>query len=290
MTQALQATQLVIQQESFFKEVATSNSIHWAKESQFAIQALQSNESLGKVALQHPASLQNALINVGAIGISLNPALKHAYLVPRKPANDKPAMVCLDISYQGLLHLAQSSGAIEWGQAKLVYENDEYTNEGIDKPPHHKQKTFGDKGRIIGVYCTVKTKAGDYLTEEMDIHAIQKVQNSSKAQNGPWKTWWEEMARKTVVKRASKYWPSAESLGRAIDVLNEHEGFVAEKDVVGEVVADTVTEEQVSKLRELMEKAQVTEEAFVRKCQIGNIEELYQQRFEGACKWLESKA
>jgi recombination protein RecT len=168
--------------------------------------------------------MQNAIINIAAIGISLNPALKHAYLVPRKVGQNMA--VCLDISYQGLMHIAMQAGVIEWGQAKLVYANDDYENTGIDSAPIHKQKTFGDKGQVVGVYCTVKTKSGDYLTEEMDIEAIRKVQNTSKAKTGPWTTWWDEMARKTVVKRAYKYWPKVESVGQAIEVMNQHEGLV----------------------------------------------------------------
>ena len=218
-TQVVTAHDLVLNQEQFFKSATSTDVVAWEKESQFAIQQLQRNEFLGKTALNNQASLQNAIINVAAIGISLNPANKHAYLVPR----DK--MVCLDISYMGLMHLAVQSGSIEWGQAKLVYENDDYKNVGIDKAPEHHQQTFGDKGKIIGVYCTVKLSSGDFLTEEMDMNAINKVKSTSKASNGPWKTFEEEMIRKTVVKRASKYWPSSERVNSAISVINEHEGL-----------------------------------------------------------------
>ncbi|MGP0745242.1 recombinase RecT, partial [Escherichia coli] len=88
-------------------------------------------------------------INVAAIGITLNPASKLAYLVPRD------GMVCLDISYMGLLHIAMESGVISWGQAKLVHANDTYESNGLDKAPTHKYNAFGDRGDIVGVYCTV---------------------------------------------------------------------------------------------------------------------------------------
>ena len=219
---------LVNDQESFFSNVLTTSEVNWKKESQFAIQAMTNNEFLGKVALENPVSVQNAIINIAAIGISLNPALKHAYLVPRKVGNTQT--VCLDISYQGLLYLAMNTGSIIWGQSKLVYENDSYTNVGLDKAPEHRQDTFGDKGKIIGAYCTVKTPTGDFLTEEMDIEALDKTKATSKAANGPWKNWSEEMQRKTVVKRASKYWPKVDQrLGLAINALNEHEGLDLEK-------------------------------------------------------------
>lgn len=205
-------------QEDTFKQVVSSDVMVWAKESQFAIQALQKNDFLNGVAWKNQASLQNAIINVASIGISLNPVKKHAYLVPRDGG------VCLDISFMGLLHLAMQSGSIVWGQAKLVYANDNYVNTGVDTAPRHEQQTFGDKGDIVGVYCTIKTPSGDYLTEEMDMNVINKIKNASKAANGPWKTWPEEMMRKAVVKRASKYWPQNARVSEAVAVLNAHEG------------------------------------------------------------------
>lgn len=216
--------EFVKQQEQFFTPVVVDNAVKWEKESQFAIQAFQKNDFLAKVAISNPTSAQNAIINVAAIGITLNPSAKLAYLVPRDGG------VCLDISYMGLLHLAMQSGSILWGQCKLVHEKDEYENLGLDRAPMHKYNAFGDRGEIVGGFCTVKTPSGDYLTEEMNLKDIQKVEMTSKSRNGPWKTFWEEMARKTIVKRAYKYWPKVERLDRAIEYLNTNndEGFEQE--------------------------------------------------------------
>jgi len=283
----MNAIELVNDQESFFNSVNTGV-VSWPKEAQFAIQALQGNDYLSDTAAANPASLQNAIINIAAVGISLNPALKHAYLVPRSDNGVKK--VCLDISYQGLLSLAMTSGAIEWGQAKIVYENDAYENQGIDKPPLHQQKTFGDKGKIIGAYCTVKTKSGDYLTEEMDMEAITKVQNTSKAAKGPWKTWWEEMARKTVVKRASKYWPQSDidSLGAAVNVLNEQEGFKEDANTINGNAVEVISDEQSNELSELILSKGMTEAEFCghKMIKIESLAYFPVARFEGAKKWL----
>lgn len=217
----------VSNQESLF--LPSDESITWEKEKQFAIQAFSGNEFLEKTARNNSVSLQNAIINVASIGISLNPANKHAYLVPRD------GKICLDISYMGLLHLAMESGSILWGQCKLVYSNDTYSSNGLDKAPAHNYNPFGtDRGEVIGAYCTVKTLSGDFLTDEMSKAEIILIQNSSKAKNGPWKTHWNEMARKTVVKRAAKYWPTVSRLNSAIEHLNTEggEGFVHnEKDI-----------------------------------------------------------
>lgn len=216
--------EFVKQQESLFLGALTDSSVSWAKECQFAIQHFQRNQKLAEIAISNPISAQNAIINVAAIGISLNPASKLAYLVPRD------GMVCLDISYMGLLHIAQSAGVIKWGQCKLVYSSDTYETAGLDKAPLHKYNAFAspdERGSVIGGYCTVKTADGDYLTEEMSLAEIEEIRKVSKAGTslkGPWVNFWSEMARKTIVKRAHKYWPRADRLDNAVDMLNESEG------------------------------------------------------------------
>ena len=203
-------------------------------EKNYAIQQLYKNDMAIKVARANPVSVQNAIINLSAIGISLNPATKHAYLVPRDNA------ICLDISYMGLMHLAQEIGSILWGQARVVFANDSYENQGLTKEPIHKYSAFGDRGERVGVYCTVKLPNGDFLTEEMSAEQVNKIRDTSKSKNSPyspWNTFEEEMWRKSAVKRASKYWPKSSSrLDNAIHVINEHEGIENNDDEKVELV------------------------------------------------------
>ncbi|KAG0928979.1 hypothetical protein G6F31_017515 [Rhizopus arrhizus] len=165
----------------------------------------------------------NAVNNVAAIGISLNPAKKQAYLVPR---NNK---IYLEISYMGLIDLAVSTGSIKWAQAALVHENDGFALHGYDAPPTHTFNPFStQRGALIGVYVVVKTADGDYLTHTMsiaDVYAIRDRSEAWKAGNkGPWKTDEGEMVKKTVVKQAYKYWPKTERLDQAIHHLNTDGG------------------------------------------------------------------
>jgi len=242
--------QFVNQQEPLFKGAVSDQSVQWAKESQFAIQLFQRSDYLAKAAFGNPTSAQNAIINVAAIGISLNPASKLAYLVPRDN------MVCLDISYMGLLHIAQAAGVIRWGQCKLVHANDTYEPQGLDRAPLHKYNAFAtaeERGAVVGGYCTVKTSDGDYLTEEMSLAEIKATEATSKAKNGPWKNFWTEMARKTIVKRASKYWPRAERMDRATDMLNEHEGIFTEP-VMEYVPEEKIVQDEQQRLADINSK------------------------------------
>jgi len=214
--------------------VKNHEAISIAAEQNYAIQQLYKNDTAIKTAQSNPVSVQNAILNLSSIGISLNPALKHAYFVPRDGA------ICLDISYMGLMHLAQEIGSINWGQARIVYADDTYENQGLDKQPLHKYKAFGTRGEKVGVYCTVKLPSGDFLTEEMSKEDVLAVRESSKSKNSsysPWNKFEDEMWRKSVVKRASKYWPKSSSnehqgnrLDNAIHVINKHEGLSEEKE------------------------------------------------------------
>lgn len=194
----------------------------------FALQHLRANPYLEQIADGNPTSLLSAFANVAACGLSLNPAKKEAYLVPRK------GNICLDPSYMGLVKLATDTGAIEWVQAKLVYANDTFVMHGVDEKPTHEFSPFGDRGELVGVYCVARTSTGAYLTETMSIAEVYEIRDRSEAyKKNPQKTPWHsdpgEMIKKTVVKRASKMWPKSDDhiaesrLAAAIQVSHANE-------------------------------------------------------------------
>lgn len=217
-----------------FMAVLSDQSINFEREAGFAVQALMNNDFALEVAQKNKASLIAAVTNIAAIGISLNPAKKQAYLVPRKPAANKPAAICLDLSYMGLIELAVASGSIRWAQAELVYPADHFELHGVDQPPLHKRDPFAkDRGDWIGVYVVAKTADGDYLTTTMsrdDVLAIRDRSEAWKAfvrkdiRSCPWASDEGEMVKKTVIKRASKLWPKTDRLDHAIHYLNTDGG------------------------------------------------------------------
>lgn len=205
-----------------FERVTVDRSINFDREAGFAVQILQGNSYLLGIAEKDRSSMIAAVTNVSAIGISLNPAKKQAYLVPRG------GKVCLDISYMGLLDLAIASGSIQWGQAEVVCEEDTFSLRGFDKAPMHDFAPFSKtRGPVVGVYVVVKTASGDYLTDTMtiaEVLAIKARSETGKKDTGPWKTDFNEMAKKTVIKRAYKTWPKTDRLDTAIHHLNTEGG------------------------------------------------------------------
>ena len=224
MTNALSVISGTIEEaRSSFSNVLTDRTLSFDREAGFAVQILGANDFAMGVATKNRQSVIDAVTNIAAIGISLNPARKQAYLVPRG------GKICLDISYMGLLDLAIASGSILWGQAELVKEADAFALNGFDKPPTHVFSPFSkDRGEIVGVYIVVKTSSGDYLTTTMTIDECNDIRNRSESWkrggNGPWKTDPGEMIKKTVIKRASKLWPKSDRLNQAILHLNTDGG------------------------------------------------------------------
>ncbi len=72
----------------------------------------------------------------------------------------------------------------------------------------HRPDLTSDRGPATLVYAFAKTKDGGTYIEVMNEEEIEKVKNVSKSKDsGPWKTWPEEMWRKTVLRRLSKKLP-----------------------------------------------------------------------------------
>ena len=79
--------------EGDFNQLASvHNSVQWEAECNYAIQQIYKNDFAVKTARSNPVSVQNAVKNIAAIGLTLNPALKYAYLVPRD------RQICLDVT------------------------------------------------------------------------------------------------------------------------------------------------------------------------------------------------
>ncbi|HEY8272178.1 MAG TPA: recombinase RecT [Pseudobdellovibrionaceae bacterium] len=221
---------LIHAQAKKFLELAKSHkAVNFEQEASFALQALQANNFLASTAANNPNSLIDAIHNVASIGLSLNPALKHAYLVPRD------GKVCLDFDYRGLAHLSYESGAVKFVQAEIVYENDRFVLRGRGQEPIHERDPFSqDRGGVRGAYTIAKTVDGDFLVETMTIAEIYAIRNNTQAYKAfldkktkscPWVSHEGEMIKKTVIRRASKMWPKSNAgrFEKAMQVQDEVE-------------------------------------------------------------------
>jgi recombination protein RecT len=217
----------IISAKDDFQKLAPAD-LKYGDEEIFAMQMLTKTNFALETANKNPRSVQFAMINVASTGLTLNPAHGYAYLVPRDGA------IVLDISYKGLIKIATDAGAIRWVRAECVHELDDFAYSGPAREPEIRTNPFKERGPIVGVYCIAKTVDGDVLTEVMDLDAIYKIRDASTAftkgsvgKKGPWESYFAEMCRKAVIKRARKTWPysaQSERLNKAIEIANDAEG------------------------------------------------------------------
>ncbi len=170
------------------------------------LSALSSNPDLQQCT---PQSFLGAMMTAAQLGVEPNTPLGQAYLLPYR---NKGVMECqFQIGYRGLMDLAYRSGEISVIQAHTVYENDEFSYEfGLDPKLNHKP-AIKDRGEPVAFYAMFKTKDGGYGFEVMSVEDVRahakKFSKSYNSPYSPWSTNFEEMAKKTVLKRVIKYAP-----------------------------------------------------------------------------------
>lgn len=111
----------------------------------------------------------------------------------------------------GILKKARNSGDISTIAAHVAYEKDtfDYTL-GDDEHIKHKPYLGTDRGKPVLVYAIAKLKDGGIMREVMTVADVEKVRGVSRAKGtGPWVQWWDEMAKKTVIRRLAKRLPSS---------------------------------------------------------------------------------
>jgi len=157
-------------------------------------------------------SLIKSCIQAAELGLSLNPTLGECDILSVYD-KQRGSVAQFRPRYMGLMKLARQSGEVLKIEAEIVRENDEFLfQKGGDPRIDHRIK-LSNRGEMIGAYCVWTLKNGEKQFEVMDRDQITAIRDRSSAKNrdgkivGPWASDPEEMWRKTVVRRASKYMP-----------------------------------------------------------------------------------
>lgn len=260
--------------------------LDFAQEARFALTAMSNNKQLLEC---DPETLKDSMVNLAAMGLSLNPAAQQAALIPRW--NSKKH--CLDCTaspqYRGLMKLATDTGLITNITAEVVFrcEEDSFDVDLGSRPYlKHKPKIFAspddrrldlkdlEANQMIGSYCIAHLRDSEYPhITVMDLTEVLAIANASdafnprprgnrpaKAPSGPWVYWGGEMVKKAVIRRASKQWPLSDDskyqqLLTAINVdniaeANEQRANVRADEIDGEM-DEVISEEQVAIIRDL---------------------------------------
>lgn len=117
----------------------------------------------------------------------------------------------------GLLRKARNSGQIAAIVARVVYDGDKYRY-WIDEDGEHliyEPADNPDLAIVKRVFAMAKLTDGTLLVEPMSRGEIEKVRASSQTgqkEDGPWVQWWDEMAKKTAIRRLAKRLPMSPEL------------------------------------------------------------------------------
>ncbi len=117
----------------------------------------------------------------------------------------------------GILKKVRNSGELASLYAHIVYSNDEFGYSLGDNEQIIHKPAMGDRGRVLYAYAIAKTKDNFIYREIMSFDEIEKIRNISKSKDGTaWKEHWDEMAKKTVIRRISKRLPMSTDLEQVI--------------------------------------------------------------------------
>ena len=198
--------------------------------------AISSNPKLQECT---PQSFLGAMMTAAQLGVEPNTPLGQGYLIPR---NSKNGMECtFQLGYKGLIDLAYRSGNIANIGAFTVYKNDEFHVQFGLNPDITHVPCMADRGDPIAFYAYYKTKDGGYGFDVMSVedvrkHARQFSESVKRGWSSPWDSNFEEMAKKTVLKKVLKYAPLSTEVASKIGM----------DETVHDTISSNMTEEPIS--------------------------------------------
>ncbi len=164
-------------------------------------------------------SFLGAIMQCAQLGLEPGGALGHCYLLPFENRKKQITEVQFIVGYRGMIDLARRSGQILSLEARAVYQADKFHVElGLNPDlTHVPDWESADRGPLRFVYAVAKLRDGGTQFEVLSRAEIERVRAQSKAgQSGPWVTHYEEMAKKTAIRRLFKYLPVSIEFQRAI--------------------------------------------------------------------------
>lgn len=152
-------------------------------------------------------SLQVAMLDAAAAGLSLSPALAHAYLIPYRP------IVQFTPGYRGLIALALKGKTVIGVQANLVHKLDPVFKVWTDETGRHLQheENRGERGEVTHAYCLARFANGGHHVEVLTKAEIEAIAAAAFKRPGGGMVWKSdfrlEMEKKSAVRRSAKWWP-----------------------------------------------------------------------------------
>lgn len=158
-------------------------------------------------------SVLSCFMKCAALGLEPSnvDGLGRAYILPYGNKNYRTGQkeATLIIGYKGMIDLARRSGQIRDISARAVHEGDEFAySYGLNEDLRH--VPCAKPGKLTHVYMIANFKDGGHYFQVMNADEIEAAAKRSPSYGkavSPWKSDYEAMAKKTVIRRAFPYLP-----------------------------------------------------------------------------------
>ena len=188
----------------------------------FTRMALSAVNNTPELAQCTPMSFIAALMNAAQLGLEPNTPLGQAYLIPYNNKKKGVSECQFQIGYKGMIDLAYRNERMQSIEAHTVYENDEFSYELGLNPKLLHRPVWDNRGDIVGFYAVFKLDNDGFRFEVMSRADIDNYASTYSrtydSDYSPWRTNYESMAKKTVLKQLLKYAPMKADFKKAVSM------------------------------------------------------------------------
>ena len=151
--------------------------------------------------------------------LKLDIALEHYYIIPYFSSKNKCFEAQFQFGYKGLIELFYRHPLASELYAETVCANDKFKcSLGTDRRIEHIPNYMEERGEPILYYAVAKLKTGAInfaIMRKKEVDAHRKHYSKTNTIT-PWDTAYEDMAKKTVIKKVLKYMPKSVEMEKAL--------------------------------------------------------------------------
>lgn len=193
-----EAIDIIKPKSSSDQERLLTNSLFYLNEE------IKKNKALGTAIQKDPVRFAIYLKHLITLGVDISQ--KQAYFLPY--GNEITSV----LDYKTLMSLIKKHTNVKSIDAQLVYSNEPFVVEQ-GKVIKHQQNPFASKeqkGDLVGAYSVFTLEDGTkeyYFASMEEIKKVRECSKSSSSNFSPWNNWFEEMVKKTVIRKGMKFYP-----------------------------------------------------------------------------------
>lgn len=176
-------------------------------------------------------SILRCMMESAQLGVRPGGMLGRGWLIPRFNGKIKAYELSFDPGWRGLADIARRSKVVLRIESSVVHQLDVFRVVRGSEPKieHEPYDGIEEPGEVVASYAVAFFDDKTHQFEVVPRRDLDKIEGASSSKDdkghsvGPWKDWYEEMARKSAVRRLCKHLPTDEELEYAIEVATRAE-------------------------------------------------------------------